>query len=293
MDREEGANVDLGVLKAIPLFARMAPEALRDLTSRFRPTEVESHRLVVWFGEAGDTFYVVAQGHLSVLVPSEKGQEREVNRLGPGGFFGELSLLDGGPRTATVRTVERSTLLVLGRADFLEFVARHPAAATAMLVVMAERQRHNLALLREQPNPTQAFAERGSLFAQGASRVVDQVSTWWFATVHIVIFTLWFGVNILAHYHILPAWMEFDEAYAFNKFKMLAAMESMLLTIFVLTTQRATRSRDRAKAEIEYQINLKAQTQISELIHTVNAMKETLDERLKPVQRTEQPVSVG
>lgn len=271
-------------LHKVPLFARLSPDALADLAARFRIIEVEAHRVVVWFGERGDTFYVVASGELSVSVPSEQGHDQELNRLGAGGFFGELSLLDGGPRSATVRTREQSRLLMLSRQDFMSFVDSRPEAAGPLLVVMAERHRQSLALLREQPNPVAAFVEHGSIWTRGAARIVELASQWWFAVIHVLLFASWFGVNILAFRGVLPAWMQFDDVYAFNKFKMVAAVESMLLTMFVLATQRATRARDRAKAEIEYQINLKAQTQISQLTHKIDAMQALLAERLGEVR---------
>lgn len=267
---------DIADLQHVPLFANLSAPALTELAASFRPVSVDAHQVVMWFGEPGDTFYVIAKGHVSVSVPNEQGQERELNRLSRGGFFGELSLLDGGPRTATVRAIEPTTLLVLGRHDFAAFIDRHPETATAILVVMAQRQRQSLTLLREQPNPAKAFEPGTSIWAQGAARIVEHASQWWFMILHVCVFSTWFGVNILASKGYLPAWLLFDEVYAFNKFKMFATVEAMILTMLVLATQRASSARDRAKAEIEYQINLKAQTQISQLMHKVDDLQSAM-----------------
>lgn len=133
MTLAESSKPDVTDLHKVPLFARLHPEVLADLAGRFRVMELEAHRVVVWFGERGESFYVVASGELSVSVPSEHGHDQELSRLGAGGFFGELSLLDGGPRSATVRTVEPTRLLELSRPDFMSFIDSRPEAAGPML----------------------------------------------------------------------------------------------------------------------------------------------------------------
>lgn len=126
-----------GALAQVPLFSGLAPRHLRrigDLTEEQR--YMEGAR-VVREGDVGDTFYVILEGQAKVV----SGSGRVVNRLRPGDFFGEISLLDGGPRTASVVAETQLTMLALARKDFLRAVQQDPAVGVKLLA-------HTASLLR-------------------------------------------------------------------------------------------------------------------------------------------------
>jgi CRP-like cAMP-binding protein len=121
----------------VPLFSGLAPRYLRrigDLTEEQR--YMEGAR-VVREGDVGDTFYVILEGQAKVV----SGSGRVVNRLRPGDFFGEISLLDGGPRTASVVAETELTMLALTRKDFLRVIQQDPAVGVKLLA-------HTAGLLR-------------------------------------------------------------------------------------------------------------------------------------------------
>jgi len=116
-------------LSQVPLFAYLSPRYLRriaDLTVEHRYMEGAS---IVKEGDKGDTFYVVLEGQAKVV--SAAG--RTLNRVFPGDFFGEISLLDGGPRTATVVAETPMMLLGLPRRAFLNVLESEPAVAVKLL----------------------------------------------------------------------------------------------------------------------------------------------------------------
>jgi CRP-like cAMP-binding protein len=126
-----------GALAQVPLFSGLAPRHLRrigDLTEEQR--YMEGAR-VVREGDVGDTFYVILEGQAKVV----SGSGRVVNRLRPGDFFGEISLLDGGPRTASVVAETPLTMLALARKDLLRVVQQDPAVGVKLLA-------HTATLLR-------------------------------------------------------------------------------------------------------------------------------------------------
>lgn len=98
---------------------------------------------VVREGDVGDTFYVILEGQAKVV----SGSGRVVNRLRPGDFFGEISLLDGGPRTASVVAETQLTMLALARKDFLRAVQQDPAVGVKLLA-------HTASLLRRMERGT-------------------------------------------------------------------------------------------------------------------------------------------
>jgi CRP/FNR family cyclic AMP-dependent transcriptional regulator len=124
-------------LAQVPLFAGLPPRHLKrvgDLTDEVRFMEGAT---VVRQGDAGDTFYVILEGEAKVAGPSG----RVVNRLRPGEFFGEISLLDGGPRTASVVAETPLKMLSLSRSSLLRLVQREPAVGVRLLAHVARMLR--------------------------------------------------------------------------------------------------------------------------------------------------------
>ena len=125
------------LLKGVWLFERCTKKELAALARMATPVIVEPGRVLAREGAPGHEFVVVVEGTASATSRGE-----EVGQVGPGSFFGELALLDGGPRTATVRALTPMLVLVLDRAEFNELVDRAiPSVGRRMLVTVAERLR--------------------------------------------------------------------------------------------------------------------------------------------------------
>lgn len=117
----------------VPFLRNLDPPAIIELTNMLRRIDLAEGIVVVREGRSGDCMYFVASGEVEVMV------EPQPVRLGPGSFFGEISLLEGGPRTATVVTTLPSTLLILEVADFRAFTAHHPDLAREVAAEAARR----------------------------------------------------------------------------------------------------------------------------------------------------------
>jgi voltage-gated potassium channel len=107
----------------VPFFRDLYPAAIVELTRMLRRLDMAERTVVVRRGRPGDCMYFIASGEVEV-----KLEPRPV-RLGPGSFFGEMALLERGPRTATVVTTAPTTLLILDVSDFHAFTALHPDLA--------------------------------------------------------------------------------------------------------------------------------------------------------------------
>ena len=125
------------LLRGVWLFERCTKKELAAIARMATPVIVEPGRVLAKEGHPGHEFVVVVEGTASATSRGE-----EVGQVGPGSFFGELALLDGGPRTATVRALTPMLVLVLDRSEFNELVDRSiPSVARRMLVTIAERLR--------------------------------------------------------------------------------------------------------------------------------------------------------
>ena len=125
---------ELQLLRGIEIFKPLPPPVLESLAQALSPVRVEAGREVFREGELGDRFYIVADGEVEIV---QDGQV--VNLTGPGGFFGEISLLRDVPRTATVRAKTEVELRALERDEFIAAVTGHAASAEAADSVVATR----------------------------------------------------------------------------------------------------------------------------------------------------------
>jgi len=116
------------------LFKDVDQAALQRIAERLTERVVERSQLVFAQGEPGDRMFVLAEGEVKLYVTSSRGREKvELVRHQPTAVFGELAVLDGGPRSATAEAVERSTLLVVTRAELLRLLRSEEQVAEALL----------------------------------------------------------------------------------------------------------------------------------------------------------------
>jgi cAMP-dependent protein kinase regulator len=108
-----------------PLFGILSPEQRDRFIERFTRCVYGKDDIVIREGEEGDTFYMVKSGRLEVFKEKD-GKRRVVEELGPGDFFGEIALLTGGKRTASVRAMERAELVCLKMDAFKEILDKFP-----------------------------------------------------------------------------------------------------------------------------------------------------------------------
>jgi len=127
-------------LKSVPLFARLPAAELELIADRLLRERFEAGEDIVREGELGEKLYLINRGRVEVVV-GENGREQRVNALHEGDFFGELALLTGAPRNATVRATTPVELYALGHPDFVWLLERDPALRDAVTRTAALRLR--------------------------------------------------------------------------------------------------------------------------------------------------------
>jgi CRP-like cAMP-binding protein len=133
--------VDDTVVLAAPLFADMDSEESKALFDSMVPVELTRGDVLFREGEPGDRLYVIAQGKIKLGRRSSDGRENLLSILGPGEMFGELSLFDPGPRTATASSVSDALVYELRHQALVQWIAAHPNVATTLLGALARRLR--------------------------------------------------------------------------------------------------------------------------------------------------------
>jgi CRP/FNR family cyclic AMP-dependent transcriptional regulator len=129
------------IVARIPLFASLEPEARKPLAGLIRVRRYVARQAVVWEGEAGGTLFLSLSGYFKAITAGRDGKEMLLSIMGPGEVFGELSVLDGQPRSASIITVEAGELASIERPALFELMASSPSLAIGLIEVLAQRVR--------------------------------------------------------------------------------------------------------------------------------------------------------
>jgi CRP/FNR family cyclic AMP-dependent transcriptional regulator len=123
------------VLAKVPLFAGVPARHVRRIAALGSAANFDAKTRIVSAGDPGDAFYVLLVGRAEV----QRGRGRANVEIGPGAYFGEMALLDGAPRSATVVAKSETTCLMLARKQFEKVLKDEPAVAYALLRTLAAR----------------------------------------------------------------------------------------------------------------------------------------------------------
>lgn len=142
MSREEASLEERKqLLRTVSLFQSLNDEEIDKLAPRLKKQKAYKEQEVVEVDDPGEALFLVAEGRFKVVLMGENEREVILSILKDGDFFGEISLLDNKPRSATVISLKKSLLYALSREDFLDFMTSHPHAWYGVIQVLCERLR--------------------------------------------------------------------------------------------------------------------------------------------------------
>ncbi len=134
-------TVSTTVLKSVPLFASVPDEQLRMLVPAVARRSVPRASTIMAAGDQIDSLYIVISGRLKVMMSDSEGKEVILSLIGPGEFFGEMGLIDEGPRSASVVTIEPCELLSISKRDFKKCLSENVEMSMAVMRGLVHRLR--------------------------------------------------------------------------------------------------------------------------------------------------------
>jgi len=177
-----------------------------------------------------------------------------------GQYFGELSLFDGSPRSATAAAAKHSHLIRLDRDDIVDFVNKNPAAALRIIAEMSERLRQTNELMSRQVSRNVLEEAEDSLTI--GQRIADRVAkfggSWPFIILFAMVMTVWMGINIIRM-------TDFDP-YPFILLNLCLSTLAAIQAPIIMMSQNRQSTKDKLLAENDYQVNLKAEMEITALM---------------------------
>ena len=263
------------VLKQSSMFATLDEDELRTLASLIESHQFQKGQRIFQRGDSGDYLYIVKEGLVEVFAEATDGNKIVFAEYPPGEILGEITLLDGGPRTATAVALEDCELLKFDRADVLALVSKHPAAALDLLGAMGKKLRATNELLRN-PVARNANAEVEESLTLG-SRIADKVAafggSWTFVLGFTSLLVGWMAVNT---YMARGAFDPFPFILLNLALSALAALQAPI----IMMSQNRHSAKDRIRADLDYEINLKAELEIAHLHNKVDRLHEALSDHL-------------
>jgi CRP/FNR family cyclic AMP-dependent transcriptional regulator len=130
-------------LKNVSSFAGLNQEALSELADRLTRRVFAEGMTIFHRGSLGQRLYIVRSGGVRIFLFSSSGRQMSLNTIGPGQCFGEISLIDGRPRSAGAITTEKTETLILQRGDFLQHIQKYPETASQIMELLCGRLRQS------------------------------------------------------------------------------------------------------------------------------------------------------
>ena len=273
--------VDPAFLANLSMFATLDDDERAVLAAAMQERAVKADECLFQIGEPGDEMFIVERGKIELYVKDKAGQKIVLHVAEVGEFFGELSLLDGGARTATANALDDGELLVVDREDLAQLFRKRPDAALDMLTAMSRMTRKSNAMLQARVsrnvNDREEIARRDNVVMRTADWIANFSGSITFLVLHVIFFAAWICFNTLP--------IAFDP-FPYNLLTMVVSLEAIILSTLLLFSGNRQTTRDRIRSDIEYEVNLKAELEVAHLHEKSDRMREEMLERFARIEKS-------
>jgi CRP/FNR family transcriptional regulator, cyclic AMP receptor protein len=259
----------IDTLRLVPLFESLDDEAARHLCQLMQSIDCKAKTSLFRAGDEGDAMYLIERGKVRISMQATDGRHMTLTELGRGDFFGEMALLDGERRSADAIVAEDARLAVLSREHFLSFVRSSPDVALELLTALANRLRHTDELLRRSATRNVNVEDAAQLtFSDRAADIIAEFGgSWKFIISAVLFFNVWVLINTL-----LLTNNGFDP-YPYLLLSTAINMLAVLQAPIILMSQNRQAHKDRLRSEIDYQVNLKNELALDEILQRLKALE--------------------
>ena len=280
---------DVRMLDGIELFDLLDAEDRDALAEVIDSQSLAAGETLFQAGQPGESLFVVRAGEVELYIKDTAGQKIVLTVARAGEMFGELALLDSGPRTATAIALTDAELLVLDRDDLLLLFQKRPDAALHMLAAMSHMTRKADELLRTRVSRN--VNEEMPLPSTPLQKIADWIA-WFSGSMQFLLLNLiWFGTWIALNTLILPVdpatgQRGFDP-FPFGLLTMIVSLEAIFLSCFVLISQNRQTEKDRVRSDIEYEVNIKAELEVAHLHEKTDRLYEEMLARFTRLEKNQ------
>ncbi len=266
-------------LHEVPLFSQMDNDEIAGIRDIMEEIKFKPEQIIIHEGEVGGLFYIITEGTVQVSISNADKEQIVLQEIEPGGFFGELSMLTNEARSAQVRALTDVTVLGLERHEFFEFLGRKPHAAIDVLLVLGGRLHTMDNVLRRMVsrNVNEVEEDQLTIGQRIADTVADTIGSWRFIIFQTTALTIWIILNV-------TAWMNHWDPYPFILLNLMLSFQAAYSGPFIMMSQNRQSSKDRISAEIDHQVNQKAELEVGLLLQRMTDLENQVVENQKELK---------
>jgi len=271
------------ILGEVPFFALLDDNERGALAERVDHKTFTKGTDIFKQNEPGGSLFVVRSGAVELWFKKDTGDKVVVETARAGDFFGEISLLDGGPRTANATCIDDAEMIVVDRNDLDELFRLKPAAAMDLLSATGRRLRETNRLLRmaAAKDINEETEDNRSAIERAADWVTEFSGSIPFLVLHLVWFVVWIGLNV----EPLASTSGGFDPFPFGLLTMCVSLEAIILSVLVMLSQNRQVARDGIRNGTEYQVNGSAGAKVAHLHEKVDRLHEEVLLRLQELAR--------
>src|SRR6266487_1638082 len=268
MSTNSSPEMTLEAIRSVPLFASLDDNATRELRNLLRRHRVSAGSALFRAGDQGDAMYLIEKGRVRISITDDDKKEITLAELAQGDFFGEMAIIDGKQRSADATIAEDARLAVLSRDNFLRFINNNPAVALAMLSATFSRLRRTDKMLQQRVsrNVNEEEDKRMTLADRAADLLAEFGGSWKFIGVAIGLIIFWIVLN---SYILISG---FDPA-PYQMLNLVLAVIAGLQAPIIMMSQNRQSDKDRLRADLDYQVNLKNELALTEVLRRLDVLE--------------------
>jgi len=270
-------------LKDIPLFSLLDDDELAILAAQVEVKKFAARQRIYKIGDLGKNAFVVISGDVHVSTVDNDQQEVLLHHVGHGEFFGFASMLEETPHQTNAMAMADSVCVEIDRNDISVLLEKKPMAGMDLLTVVA-RQFHatqDLVRMRASRNANELIDEEETFGERIADKVAQFGGSWTFIITFAVVLTVYTTINVILRG---KAW----DPYPFILLNLFLSMLAAIQAPVIMMSQNRQDSKDRVRSELDYEVNLRAETEIqavSSRLHLLTDKIGDLDDLLRAVKK--------
>jgi len=261
--------MDVATLRSVPLFSSLDSKATAELGEYLTIHDYPRTATIFRTGDPGDAMYLIDVGKVRINITDADGAVVTLAELGPGDFFGEMAMLDGQGRSANAIAIEDARLAKLTRDDFISFMRADPRVTLELMTALTGRLRRTDELLRHRVsrNVNQEAEARLTLADRAADRIAEFGGSWKFIISFTAVVLLWIAINtwlLIVHSFDPPPYLLLS-----TTLNIVAALQAPI----IMMSQNRQAYKDRLRANLDYQVNLKNELVLNDILRRLDELK--------------------
>jgi len=261
-------EMTLDAIRSVPMFAPLDDHAASELRDLLSTRDVTAGDTLFRAGDEGDAMYLIESGRIRISVTDEDQRQIVLAELARGDFFGEMAIIDGKQRSADANVIEDGRLAVLSRERFLRFIKNNPIVALEMLSATFQRLRHTDKMLQQRVsrNVNEEQDKRMTISDRAADAIAEFGGSWKFIITAIAIIVAW----IIFNSYVLV--QGFDPV-PYQMLNLVMGVIAGLQAPIIMMSQNRQGAKDRLRADLDYQVNLKNELALTEVLRRLDVLE--------------------